>query len=107
MLEKILSIGPLRIVHSLVLLALAATAPFAGAAPVYAGLSMWPTLIAPALAPIFMFVLGLDMMMAGIYRSSAEGAERQRFGWILKVDLLLLLLLVFAWLPFFSSLLDA
>ena len=105
MFAKLSSIGTLRIVHASVIILLILTAPFAGGEPAHSGLSMWPSLLAPAIAPIFLFVMGLDIMMAAIFRSSAEGAERERFSFILKVNVALLLGLFFAWLPFFNSLL--
>ncbi|MFT5113679.1 MAG: cell division protein FtsW (lipid II flippase) [Parasphingorhabdus sp.] len=107
MLEKIKSIGPLRLIHAAVILVLVVSAPFAGGVPAHSGWSMWPSLLAPAIAPMFFFVMGLDILMAAVYRSSAEGKERQRFGWVLKVDIFLLLLLFVAWWPFFSSLVSA
>lgn len=99
-------IGPLRVLHTLFLLLLIASAVFAGGESARSGLQMWPTLIAPALVPIFLFVLPLDMAMAAISRSGMEGAEHSRLTLVIRFDALLLAMLTLAWLPFFLQLLD-
>ncbi|KAA3630842.1 MAG: hypothetical protein DWQ08_05615 [Proteobacteria bacterium] len=106
MLEFIRKIGTLRLLHAMLLAALILSAPFAGGESARSGLAMWPTLIAPALVPIFVFVLPLDMTMAAISRAGEEGAEHARLTTVLRFDLLLLVLLLGAWLPFFMALLD-
>lgn len=100
-------IGLLRVLHALLLLALILSAPFAGGESARSGIEMWPTLIAPALVPIFVFVLPLDMTMAAISRSGQHGDERARLTTVIRFDLLLLLLLLVAWLPFFLALLGS
>lgn len=67
---------------------------------------MWPTLIAPALVPIFVFVLPLDMTMSAISRSGVEGDEYRRLTTVIRFNLLLFALLLGAWMPFFLSLLN-
>ncbi len=106
MLEFLRKIGPLRVMHAAFLLVLVLSAPFAGGESARSGFAMWPTLIAPALVPIFNFVLPHDMTMAAIGRASAEGAERARLTTVIRFDALLLVLLVGAWLPFFLELLS-
>ncbi len=105
--EFLRQIGPLRVLHGLFIIVLAASAPFAGGEAAHSGLSMWPTLIAPALVPIFVFVLPLDMTMAAVARSGAEAGERLRLGRVLRFDAGLFVLLLAAWLPLFSQLLSA
>jgi hypothetical protein len=105
--EFLRQIGPLRVLHGLFIIVLAVSAPFAGGEAAYSGLAMWPTLIAPALVPIFVFVLPLDMTMAAVARSGAEEEERFRLGRVLKLDTFLFVLLLAAWLPFFGQLLAA
>lgn len=105
MFEFFRKIGPLRVLHGLTIVILVVTAPFADGSSARSGLAMWPTLIAPAVAPIFLFVLPLDMTMAAIGRSSAESDdERRRLTTVLRFDVLLLVVLVLAWLPFFMAL---
>ncbi len=93
--------------HALFLLVLVLSAPFAGGESARSGWAMWPTLIAPALVPIFFFVLPLDMTMTAIGRAGAEGEERARLTTVLRFDVLLLAVLFGAWLPFFLELLNA
>ncbi len=100
-------IGPLRVMHALFLLVLVLSAPFAGGESARSGWAMWPTLIAPALVPIFVFVLPLDMTMTAIGRACAEGAERARLTTVLTFDVVLLTVLVGAWMPFFLKLFAA
>lgn len=105
MFELFRKVGTLRVLHALFLLTLILSAPFAGGESARSGLAMWPTLIAPALVPIFVFVLPLDMTMAAISRSGESGEERARLTTVLRFNLVLLALLLGAWLPFFLSLL--
>jgi hypothetical protein len=100
-------IGPLRVMHAVILIALILSGPFAGGESARSGVAMWPTLIAPALAPIFIFVLPLDMTMTAISRASAEGDERARLTTVIRFDAVFLAALLAAWLPFFLDLLSA
>jgi hypothetical protein len=106
MLKLFQKIGPLRVLHALFLLVLILSAPFAMGESAHSGLRMWPTLIAPALVPIFVFVLPLDMTMAAISRSGVEGEEHQRLTTVIRFDMILYALLLGAWMPFFLSLLQ-
>lgn len=103
-------IGWLGIQRALLLLGvvvLIATAPYAGGETAYSGWLMWPTLLAPALAPMLVFVLPLDMTMCGILMADRTAAERRRYRAIIILDLVLLIVLVAAWSPFFLDLVDS
>ena len=106
MMQLFRKVGPLRVIHALFLLILILSAPFSGGESARAGLAMWPTLIAPALVPIFVFVLPLDMIMAAVSRSGVEGAEHARLTTVIRFNLVLFVLLLGAWLPFFLDLFD-
>jgi len=97
-------IGVLRVMHGLFLASLILTAPFSGGEAAHSGLAMWPTMLAPALVPIFIFVLPLDMTMAAVSKDGAEASERQRLNRVIRYDLVLLALLIISWLPFFLKL---
>ena len=97
-------LGPLRGIMAVVVVILTVAAPFAGGGVQYTGWRMLPTLIAPAVAPIFFFVLPLDMMMCGVYMSGQGEVERARYRYIIRADLVLWLLLTVAWGAFFFSL---
>ena len=95
-------VGFLRVVHGLFLVLLMVSVPFAGGESARHGLAMWPTLIAPALVPIFIFVLPLDMFMAAVSRGGATEREVSRLNRVLKYDIVLLILLLLTWVPFFA-----
>ena len=67
---------------------------------------IWPKLIAPPLAVMLVFVVPLDMLMTRVYMSGKQGAERARYRRILIAEGAALVLLVAAWTPFFTTLLD-
>ena len=67
---------------------------------------LWPTLIAPPLAVMMVFVVPLDMLMSRIYMTDKHGAERARYRRILAAEAVALALLVTAWTPFFVALLS-
>ncbi|MCG6873203.1 MAG: hypothetical protein LJE84_13010 [Gammaproteobacteria bacterium] len=98
-------LGPLRVLLALGLLLLAAAQPFSGGEVQYSGWLMFTTLIAPAVIPIAFFVLLLDMLMSGVFLSSAEDAVgRRRYRTILWVELGLLAMLLAVWGPYFTRL---
>lgn len=97
-------IGPLRVMHTIFLLILIVSAPFAGGEGARSGFAMWPTLIAPALVPIFYFVLPLDMTMSAVTRSGVVGEEHARLTRVIRIDAILFVALLAAWLPFFLAL---
>jgi hypothetical protein len=96
-------VGFLRVFHGLFLLLLMVSVPFAGGESARHGFAMWPTLIAPALVPIFFFVLPLDMFMAAVSRGGATDSEVNRLNRVLKYDIVLLILLLLTWVPFFAQ----
>ena len=61
-----------------------------------------PTLIAPAIAPLVLMVLALDLLMARVMASGADAFVRQRFRRITWLNLILIALLVARWAPFFA-----
>ena len=106
MLKLFRKIGLLRVLHAAFLLLLVLSAPFATGESVHSGIRMWPTLIAPALVPIFVFILPLDMTMAAVSRSGATGEEYQRLTTVIRFNMILYALLLGAWAPFFLSLFE-
>ncbi|HCY13176.1 MAG TPA: hypothetical protein DG414_04980 [Gammaproteobacteria bacterium] len=96
----------LRLMLAAVILILVAMAPLALARTSYAGWAFATTVVAPALAPIFFFVVLLDILMCSIFLASAAGAERQRFRFIIRVELVLWVILTVAWLPLMLQLLN-
>jgi disulfide bond formation protein DsbB len=97
-------LGVQRVLLDVVIVLLIILAPFAGGETAYSGWRMMPTLIAPALAPIFLFVLPLDMTMSAIFMSAKDLDERRRYRFIIITDFVLLAVLVAVWVPFFVTL---
>lgn len=99
-------VGVLRAMLAAVTVLLILAAPFAGGETQLSGWAMMPTLIAPALVPILFFVFPLDMTMSAVYMSGKSAEHKPRYRFIIAMDIVLLLLLILAWLPFFRALLS-
>lgn len=95
-------LGPLRLMLMLGALVLLVLRPAPGTPPVYAGWGMVPTLIAPALVPLFFMVLLLDAIMGAVWLASYP-AERRRYRTVIGVSLGMALLLVLWWWPYFGA----
>ncbi|MGU9956395.1 MAG: hypothetical protein ACNYPI_01740 [Arenicellales bacterium WSBS_2016_MAG_OTU3] len=98
-------VGWLRFGLTLLTLFLILMAPMSLGETMMSGWGMVPTMIAPALAPMLLFVYPLDMTMSAIYRSGADQIQQARHSFIIKLDLILMVVLVIVWLPFFRTLL--
>lgn len=106
MFSKFISrVGVLRAMLATVTIVLIVMAPFAGGETQLSGWAMMPTLIAPALVPMLFFVFPLDMTMSAVYMSGKSAEQKPRYQFIIAMDIVLLILLTLAWLPFFRSLL--
>jgi hypothetical protein len=100
-------IGPLRIALLILVGLLLAAAPVALHGASYDSLLILPTVIAPTLIPILIFVLPLDITMMLVFRASATGhTERRRYQILAGCELLLLLVFIAAWIPFVLRLLS-
>ncbi len=99
-------VGPLRGMLYLLILILSIAAVFALGGTQKSGVMMFPTLIAPAMAPMIFFVLPLDMTMCAIMMSGQIASVRQRYRHMIILDGLAFLVLLGAWLPFFYQLLN-
>lgn len=83
-------------------LALVVLRPAPGTPPAYAGWEMIPTLVFPALVPLFLMVLLLDAIMGAVLLASRPG-ERLRYRTVIGVDLGMALLLVLWWWEYFRA----
>ena len=77
---------------------------FSGGEYTLHGWRVLPTLVAPSLVPILFFLLCLDMMMSLIYSVDTEGAVKKRYRNIIRIHLVLVILLLSFWTPFFMQL---
>jgi hypothetical protein len=78
--------------------------PEAGTPVAYSGWEMVSTLLIPVLAPLIFMLLMLDALMSRVWMSEAEGKERKRLRLVVRVDVIVGLLLLVYWLPFFIAL---
>jgi len=99
-------LGPLRALLALACMIVTATSPFFGA-PDYSWWGFYPTVIAPTLVVLLLFVLPLDMLMTGLFMSAADEADRRRLRHALQLEVVLYLALIGAWLPLLRGLILA
>jgi hypothetical protein len=62
--------------------------------------------VAGSLVPIFFFLILFDMMMNRIQMAEKTPEQQKRFRQFTWVELIVLLLLTFSWLPFFNTVLS-
>jgi hypothetical protein len=94
---------PLRIVLLLCVLVVMILRPEVGTPVAYEGIEIVNSLLAPVLAPIFFMLLLLDALMSRVWMSEAEGAEWDRLRLIVRIDLVMAVLLLIVWVPFFMA----
>ena len=94
---------PLRVMLSIIAIFLIIFSAPADTKSQYEGIAVFTTLILPALTPLIFLVLLLDALMNRVWLIDAEGSDKNKFKNIMKVDLLLSILILIFWLPFFIS----
>ncbi len=108
MVEKVQSLlGQLRPLRAaLILAAIIAILgrPEVGEPVVYSGWGLINTLLIPVLAPLVFMLLMLDALMSRVWMSEAEGEEKKRLWLVVRVDVIVGLLLLVYWLPYFIAL---
>lgn len=97
-------LGPLRAALILGAIITILGKPAAGTMAVYTGWEMVSTLLLPVLAPLIFMLLMLDALMSRVWMSEAEGDEWKRLRLVFRVDLIVGLVLLAYWLPYFISL---
>lgn len=95
---------PLRAALILAAIVVMLVKPETGMPVAYSGWEMVSTLLIPVLAPLIFMLLMLDALMSRVWMSEAEGEERNRLRLIVRVDVIVGLLLLVYWLPFFIAL---
>ena len=78
--------------------------PVAGTPVAYTGWEMVSSLLLPVLAPLIFMLLMLDALMSRVWMSEAEGDEWKRLRLVFRVDMIVGLVLLAYWLPYFSAL---
>lgn len=99
-------IGALRCGLTLITLLVIGAAPFADGSAHLHDWRLFPSVIAPSVMIILLFVLPLDMTMARIFMGDAEDDERARLRAIVRLEFLELVLMLLAWSPFMLKVLD-
>lgn len=97
-------VGTLRIVLALVTIICMPLVFFSGGYEVVWDWSMIPNHVVPGLVVIIVWGLLFDMLMARVFMAEKEGAARERYKTVLKLDGLLLLGMCVFWGPFFWAL---
>ena len=99
-------LGPLRLMLALLVVVVSAAAAFSEGPAMYVGWRLATTVIAPAVFVMLVFLLPLDMIMSAVFMSGGSPVRRARFRRIIAVELVFLVAMVIAWLPFVLKLLD-
>lgn len=102
--QRLLEIGPLRLVLGLCALVLAVFAPAPGVETQLEGWGLITTSVLPALGPIAFFVLLLDMLMSRVLMIDTDAAGRRRYRAAILFDGSVALILLLSWLPFLLDL---
>ena len=67
---------------------------------------LFPSVIAPTLMMLLVFVLSLDMTMARTFMADASEDKRARLRMVIRFESIMLLLMLLAWFPFIGKVLD-
>ena len=78
--------------------------PMADADVVYSGWPMVTTLLVPVLVPLFFMLILLDALMAAVWKSESVEQEKQRYTFILRLNLSTAVILLLVWLPYYIAL---
>lgn len=97
-------LGLLRVFLAGLALLVLVLAPRPGTPAVLEGWRMFPTLIVPTLAPLVFLVLMLDALMARVHMTSVRGEALARYRRVVTVDLVLGLVVIGYWTPYFIAL---
>lgn len=96
--------GPLRLALFAFLLLTFVLAPRPGTVPVDHGLAIIPTLLVPISIPVVWVTLLLDALMTRIMMLEHEaGPERTRMRRITWINLILAVIIVVFWIPYFRA----
>ena len=66
----------------------------------YETMGVIPDVITPAVTVLLIFVLLLDALMSRVFMSQHEGAGKERYRFITRLNLILVAALLLGWTPF-------
>ena len=104
--NRLLSIGPLRLGLTVIVIVLVVAAFFTDGRAHMHDWRLFPSVVAPSLVMMVIFVLPLDITMSCVFMSDAEAPERRRLRTAVMVDSVLFIVLIAAWMPFALKVLD-
>lgn len=90
----------------IILAVLIVIGPFSGGQPRFSGFALFTSVVAPAFYVIMLFVIPLDITMSRVFMNDADGEERLRYRFIIRLEVALMALMLVAWLPFIVKLLN-
>ena len=91
--------GTLRMLLVLTVVGLVIAAPFSDGPAHATGWPLVRSVIAPTLFAIMVFVLPLDITMSLVFMSDRQGTERRRLRRVVRIETVLLVVMILAWLP--------
>jgi hypothetical protein len=78
--------------------------PEPGTAAIYEGVELIKTVIVPVMAPIMFMLLLLDSLMSTIWFTQTEADEKKRYRNNIIINLSVVGLLLYFWIPFVAAL---
>lgn len=95
---------PMRVLLILAVLISIIFKPAPNTEIIYEGWAVFNTLLLPVLSPIFLMLLWLDSLIAKLWSTQTEGDEQKRYKMILRINLVLSVIFIIAWYPYFVAL---
>ncbi|MFK5913691.1 MAG: hypothetical protein QM484_04880 [Woeseiaceae bacterium] len=95
---------PMRVILLLMVLISIVFKPAPGTEIIYEGWPVFSTLLLPVFTPILLMLLWLDSLIAKLWSTQTEGKEQKRYKMILRLNLVLSVMFIFIWFPYFQAL---
>lgn len=95
-------LGVMRVALAVMALLLVVLMPLPGFEPKN-GFEEFRSVVVPALSPILFMVVMLDVLMSKVHMIDAEESRKMKFRFIIRFELIVALVLMLSWLPFFIS----
>ena len=102
----LLDFRPMRVILLLIVLISIVFRPAPGTEIVYEGWPVFSSLLLPVFSPILLMLLWLDSLIAKLWSTQTEGKEQKRYKMILRTNLILSLIFILVWYPYFKALGD-
>ena len=100
----LLDLRPMRVVLLLMVLVSIIFRPAPGTEIVYEGWPVFSSLLLPVFSPILLMLLWLDSLIAKLWSTQTEGKEQKRYKMILRTNLIMSLVFILVWYPYFKAL---